>query len=46
MGCLLGCFEKITPNEPKILNKNYNCVYSESDFYIDYYLATRFDLWD
>jgi hypothetical protein len=44
MGCLLGCFEKITPTELKISNKNYKCVYS--DFYIDYYLATRFDLWD
>jgi len=44
MRCLLGCFEKITPTEPKISNKNYKCVYS--DFYIDHYLGTRFDLWD
>jgi len=48
MGCILGCFEKIIQIEPKIIYKNYNCncncIYSE--FYIDYYLATRFDLWD
>lgn len=44
MGCLLGCFEQITPIEPKTLVNNYKRVYS--DFYIDYYLATRFDLWD
>jgi len=44
MGCILGCFENDTPREPKILIKNYHII--QSDFYIDYYLATRFDLWD
>ena len=44
MGCFLGCFEKVIINEPKTSCKNYICVYSE--FYIDYYLATRFELWD
>jgi hypothetical protein len=44
MGCILGCFEPVIQNESKILVKNYNCVYP--DLYIDYYLATRFDLWD
>jgi hypothetical protein len=44
MGCLLGCFEEVTPVESKILVNNNTCVYS--DCYIDYYLATRFDLWD
>ena len=44
MGCLLGCFEKKIEEEPKILVKNY--YYVNTDFYIDYYLATRFDLWD
>ena len=44
MGCLLGCFEHITPVEPKTIVNNFKCVYS--DFYIDYYLGTRFDLWD
>ena len=44
MGCILGCFENDTPQETKILIKNYRII--QSDFYIDYYLATRFDLWD
>jgi hypothetical protein len=44
MGCLLGCFEKTVENEPKLLDKHYKILYQ--DFYIDYYLATRFDLWD
>jgi hypothetical protein len=44
MGCILGCFERDTNIESKIYSKNYICVYSE--FYIDYYLASRFDLWD
>jgi hypothetical protein len=48
MGCILGCFDINTPHEPKIFVKNYREIYSYSDqdFYIDYYLATRFDLWD
>lgn len=44
MGCILGCFENNTVQEPKILVKNYKGICS--DLYIDYYLATRFDLWD
>jgi hypothetical protein len=44
MGCILGCFEHNTITDNKILVKNYRGVYS--DFYIDYYLETRFDLWD
>ena len=46
MGCILGCFEQIIPNERKIISKNYKCKYNYSDYYLDYYLATRFDLWD
>lgn len=44
MGCILGRFENIISTEPKILCKKDIYIYSE--FYIDYYLATRFNLWD
>lgn len=44
MGCLLGCFEKYTPKETETIVQNIECTFSE--YYIDYYLASRFDYFD
>jgi hypothetical protein len=44
MGCLLCCFEKINLEEPIIHTENFEIQLC--DYYINYYLATRFDLWD
>lgn len=44
MGCLLCCFEKIKPVEPNVNIPNFE-IFLEKN-YINYYLATRFDLLD
>jgi hypothetical protein len=44
MGCLLGCFEKYNLEEKSTVVIYEPQIYT--DKYIDYYLGTRFDLWD
>jgi hypothetical protein len=44
MGCLLGCFEKYTLEETETIVENIENTFSE--YYIDYYLAARFDSFD
>ena len=43
MGCLLGCFEKYLPEEPEI---TLNIENTFTEYYIEYYLASRFDSFD
>jgi hypothetical protein len=44
MGCLLGCFEKYSIEESKIVVKSIENTFTE--YYIDYYLASRFESFD
>jgi hypothetical protein len=44
MGCLLGCFEKYSIEESEIIVQNIEDTITE--YYIDYYLASRFDSFD
>jgi hypothetical protein len=48
MGCLLGCFEKLSiREEEKTLSHDEELyTYNNNYNYLNYYLATRFELWD
>lgn len=45
MGCLLGCFEKLSIHEEEKTVSHDEELYTYN-YNLNYYLATRFELWD
>jgi hypothetical protein len=46
MGCLLGCFEKLPVHEEEKTVSQDEELYTYNHDNVNYYLATRFELWD